>query len=166
MKQQMKTETAILAAGCFWGVEDILRKLEGVTDIEVGYTGGALDNPTYEKVKKGDTGHAEAVRVVFDPTKITYEKILDYFFRLHDPTQVNRQQNDIGTQYRSTIFYMTDEQKLIAEKKKASVDASGKWKKPIATTIVKFDHFWPAESYHQDYLVKNPGGYTCHFLRD
>ncbi len=166
MKPEVKTESTVLAAGCFWGVEDILRKLDGVIETEVGYTGGSLENPVYEKVKKGDTGHAEAVKIIFDPSKISFEQILAYFFRLHDPTQLNRQQNDIGTQYRSAIFYMNEEQKKIAEKKKAEVDASGKWKKPVVTSIVPFEKFWPAESYHQDYLIKNPGGYTCHYLRD
>lgn len=160
------TETAIFAAGCFWGVEDILRKIPGVSGIEVGYTGGDLPNPTYETVKKGNTGHAEAVRLTFDPKQVSYETLLDYFFRLHDPTQLNRQENDIGTQYRSSIFYLSDAQKQAAEKKKAAVDASGKWKKPVVTQIVPAGTFYRAEEFHQDYLVKNPNGYTCHWLRD
>lgn len=120
----------------------------------------------YDKVKQGDTGHAEAVQITFDPSRISYDQILGYFFRLHDPTQLNRQQNDIGTQYRSAIFYVTEEQRKVAEKKKTEVDTSGKWKKPVVTAIVKLEKFWPAESFHQDYLVKNPNGYTCHYLRD
>lgn len=159
-------ETAILAGGCFWGVEELLRKLPGVLETSVGYTGGVLENPTYESVKKGTTGHAEAVRIVFDPSKISYEEILRYFFRLHDPTTLNRQGNDIGTQYRSAIFFHSDEQKKVAEKVKAEVEASGKWKKPLTTEITSASPFWTAEEYHQDYLQKNPNGYTCHFLRD
>ncbi len=158
-------EVAILAGGCFWGMEDILRKIPGVLDTEVGYTGGKLDGPRYEHVKTGATGHAEAVRVVFDPRVLSYEQLLGYFFRMHDPTTKNRQGNDVGTQYRSAIFYMDDEQRRIAEQVKARVDRSGKWKNPVVTEIVPAGPFYPAEQYHQDYLVKNPGGYTCHWLR-
>lgn len=161
----VKKESAILAGGCFWGVEDILSKLPGVSDVTNGYTGGIMLNPTYNDVKKGKTGHAEAVKVEFDPTKITYEEILSYFFRLHDPTQLNRQQNDIGTQYRSAIFYMNDQQKQSAVKMKDKFNKE-KWGGKIVTEIVPASEFYPAESYHQDYLAKNPGGYTCHFLRD
>ena len=160
------TETAILAGGCFWGVEELLRKEPGVLQTDVGYTGGFTPNPVYEQVKKGDTGHAEAVRIVFDPTKTTYEKILSFFFRLHDPTTLNRQGNDRGTQYRSAIFYLSPAQKETAEKVKERVDKSGKWKSPVVTQIVPAGEFYPAEDYHQDYLQKNPGGYTCHYVRD
>lgn len=159
-------ETVVLAGGCFWGVEDLIRKIPGVVDTEVGYTGGSLDKPTYEHVKKGATGHAESVRIVFEPQKVSLETILDHFFRLHDPTTKNRQGNDIGTQYRSAIFYANDTQKKVAEAVKAKVDASGKWKSPVVTEIVPLGTFTAAEGYHQDYLVKNPGGYTCHFYRD
>lgn len=159
-------ETAIFAAGCFWGVENILRNLPGVISTTVGYTGGATKNPKYPQVKTGETGHAEAVRIEFDPKKITYETLLDFFFRLHDPTQLNRQMNDIGTQYRSAIFYTSEAQRTAAEKKKAEVDASGKWKRPIATAIVAAEPFWDAEPEHQDYLQKYPDGYNCHWLRD
>lgn len=159
-------ETAILAGGCFWGMEDILRKIPGVVDTEVGYTGGTLENPRYEDVHLGTTGHAEAVKVIFDPKVLSYEELLGYFFRKHDPTTKNRQGNDVGTQYRSAIFFTFEAQRVIAEKVKARVDASGKWKKPIVTEIVKAGPFWPAEAWHQDYLVKHPGGYTCHYLRD
>ncbi|MBX5483113.1 MAG: peptide-methionine (S)-S-oxide reductase MsrA [Myxococcaceae bacterium] len=159
-------ETAILAGGCFWGMEDILRKIPGVVDTEVGYTGGTLENPRYEDVHLGTTGHAEAVKVIFDPKVLSYEELLGYFFRKHDPTTKNRQGNDVGTQYRSAIFFTSEAQRVIAEKVKARVDASGKWKKPIVTEIVKAGPFWPAEAWHQDYLVKHPGGYTCHYLRD
>jgi len=161
-----KTETAILAGGCFWGMEDILRKIPGVTATEVGYTGGQLANPRYEDVKTGKTGHAEAIRVEFDPAKISYREVLSYFFRMHDPTTLNRQGNDLGTQYRSAIFYLSEEQRRTAEEKKREVDLSGKWRRPVVTEIVPASEFFPAEGYHQDYLEKNPGGYTCHYLRD
>jgi len=157
---------ASLAAGCFWGVEEILRQVPGIILTTVGYMGGDLENPTYELVKTGKTGHAEAVQIEFDPKKITYEEILKYFFRLHDPTQVNRQQNDVGTQYRSAIFYHDEEQRKVAERVKEAVDKSGKWKAKVATQILPAKKFYKAEDYHQDYLQKNPGGYTCHFLRD
>ena len=160
------TEVATLAGGCFWGMEEIIREIPGVVDTEVGYTGGLLPNATYGDVKQGTTGHAESVRVTFDPAKLSYEQLLGWFFRMHDPTTVNRQGNDIGTQYRSTIFVHSDEQRRVAEKVKAEVDRSGKWKKPVVTTIEPAGAFWPAEGYHQDYLQKNPGGYTCHWLRD
>ncbi len=165
-KMDKSIEIATMAGGCFWGVEELLRKLKGVKETEVGYTGGELDAPTYKQVKLGTTGHAEAVQVKFDPTLITYEEILAYFFRLHDPTQANGQGNDIGTQYRSAIFYHDLKQKEIAEKIKEKVDKSGKWKKPVVTQIVEFKKFYAAEDYHQDYLQKNPDGYTCHYLRD
>jgi methionine-S-sulfoxide reductase len=158
--------TAILAGGCFWGVEELIRVFPGVTDTEVGYTGGTLANATYNDVKKGNTGHAEAIKIGFDPAKTSYEKILHYFFKLHDPTTLNRQGNDIGTSYRSAIFYLDEEQKAVAEKVVAEVEKSGKWKKPVVTEITKAGPFYSAEDYHQDYLRKNPGGYTCHFLRD
>lgn len=161
-----KLEVATFAGGCFWGVEDIIRKLPGVVSTEVGYTGGKLPNATYEDVKRGDTGHAEAVQVTFDPKKISYENVLAYFFRLHDPTTPNRQGNDVGTQYRSVIFFHSEAQKQTALKVKQQVDKSGKWKKPVVTEIVAATPFYRAEEYHQDYLVKNPGGYTCHYLRD
>ena len=165
-ERPMKWQEAILAGGCFWGVEELIRKLPGVIDTSVGYTGGTVPNPTYEDVKSGHTGHAEAVRIVFDPSKTTYEQILEYFFRLHDPTTRNQQGNDLGTQYRSSIFYLNDEQKDVAEKVIASVSRSGKWKRPVVTQLLRSGPFYPAEEYHQDYLQKNPGGYTCHYLRD
>jgi peptide methionine sulfoxide reductase msrA/msrB len=159
-------ETAVLAGGCFWGVEELLRELPGVLDTEVGYTGGGLAQATYRDVKTGSTGHAESIRVTFDPARLSYEDLLLFFFRMHDPTTPNRQGNDIGTQYRSAIFYTSDAQKAVAERVKARVDASGKWKRPVVTEIVPAADFWIAEDYHQDYLEKNPGGYTCHFVRD
>ncbi|MCI0570916.1 MAG: peptide-methionine (S)-S-oxide reductase MsrA [Myxococcaceae bacterium] len=164
--QVERREVAILAGGCFWGMEDLIRKIPGVLSTEVGYVGGALDRPRYEDVKTGRTGHAEAVRVTFDPTKLSYSALLGWFFRMHDPTTLNKQGNDVGTQYRSALFVLDDEQRREAEKVKALVDASGKWKDPVVTQIVPAGPFQPAEEYHQDYLVKNPGGYTCHYLRD
>lgn len=158
-------EIAILAGGCFWGVEEILRGIEGVLSTRVGYTGGKTEAPVYEQVKTGGTGHAEAVEITFDPAVLSFESLLGYFFRLHDPTHLNRQMNDIGTQYRSAIFYLSPLQKEVAAQVKADVDASGKWPKPLVTEIVPASRFYPAEEYHQKYLVKNPGGYNCHFLR-
>lgn len=163
---QLKQETATLAGGCFWGMEEILRKIPGVIEITVGYTGGKTADPTYKQVCTGATGHAEAVRILFDPAKITYEDLLGYFFRMHDPTTLNQQHNDVGTQYRSAIFYHSEEQRQTAEKVKAQVDKSGKWKRPIVTEITKASEYYPAETYHQDYLQKNPDGYNCHFLRE
>ena len=159
-------ETATLAGGCFWGVEELIRQLPGVVDTVVGYTGGTLDDPTYNHVKKGTTGHAEAVKIDFEPGVISYEEILRFFFRMHDPTQRNRQMNDVGTQYRSAIFYHSEEQRATAEKVKAEVDASGKWPRPVVTEIVPASPWFDAEEYHQDYLRKNPWGYNCHFVRD
>ena len=161
-----RREIAVLAGGCFWGMEEILRGIPGVVETAVGYTGGNTSHATYEEVKTGRTGHAESVRIVFDPERLSYEDLLGYFFRMHDPTTSNRQGNDVGTQYRSAIFYESEEQRRIAEKVRSSVETSGKWKRPIVTEIVPATQFWPAEDYHQDYLQKNPGGYTCHYLRD
>ncbi len=166
-KTNVKTETAYLAGGCFWGMEELLRKIPGVVETEVGYTGGHLDNPKYDDTHDSKSGHAESVKVVFDPSVITYSELLEkWFFRMHDPTTPNRQGNDVGTQYRSALFPVDDAQKKAADEVIARVNKSGKWKKPIATTIEPFKKWWKGEDYHQDYLEKNPGGYTCHFLRD
>lgn len=160
-------EVAILAGGCFWGMEDILRDIEGVLETEVGYAGGNLASPSYEDVKKGTTGHAESVRIVFDRTKVSFEDLLEkWFFRMHDPTTKNQQGNDVGTQYRSAIFFTNEAQKSLAEKVIRRVNASGQWGAPIVTEVSAATEFTPAESYHQDYLEKNPGGYTCHYLRE
>ena len=159
-------ETAILAGGCFWGMEEIIRNIPGVIRTTVGYIGGRVANPLYEQVCTGTTNHAEAVSVVFDASKLSYEQLLGYFFRMHDPTTLNRQHNDIGTQYRSAIFYTTEDQKQTAAKVKAEIDQSGKWDSPVVTEIAEAKDFYPAEGYHQDYLQKNPGGYNCHYLRD
>ncbi len=157
---------ATLAGGCFWGVEELVRKLPGVLETVVGYTGGTTARPRYEEVHTGRTGHAEAVQIVYDPKRTSYETILRYFFRLHDPTTVNRQGNDVGTQYRSAIFVHDEQQRRVAEQVKGEVEKSGKWRGKVVTEIVPAGPFHPAEDYHQDYLQKNPGGYTCHYLRD
>lgn len=159
------TETAILAGGCFWGMEEILRKIPGVVETTVGYTGGRTADPIYDAVCTGDTGHAEAIRVVFDPARLSYAALLDYFFRMHDPTTLNRQHNDVGTQYRSAIFYTGAAQKQTAEVARQRWDKSGEFRRPITTEISPASMFYPAEDYHQKYLVKNRGGYTCHVLR-
>ena len=161
-----KEEVATLAGGCFWGMEELLRRQPGVLRIEVGYTGGTLANPRYEDTHDGKSGHAEAVRIVFDRSKTSYEALLRFFFRIHDPTTLDRQGNDVGSQYRSAIFYHSEEQRRTAERVKAEVDASGKWRRPIVTQIAPAGSWWRAEEYHQDYLVKNPGGYTCHYVRE
>ncbi len=158
-------EIAALAGGCFWGMEEILRRISGVLETAVGYTGGAAEEPGYREVCAGATGHAEAVRIVFDPARISFEGLLDCFFRMHDPTTPNRQHNDIGTQYRSAIFVHDDEQRRVAERVRDRWNASGQFRRPIVTEIVTATRFWPAEEYHQKYLVKNPGGYNCHVLR-
>ncbi len=162
-----ETEVALLAGGCFWGMEDILRKVPGVLETEVGYTGGTTTSPDYYAVKTGSTGHAESIRIVFDPTTISYGEILEnWFYRMHDPTTQDRQGNDRGSQYRSAIFYLNEEQKKTAHEITKKVDTSGLWPAPIVTEIAAAGHFTPAEDYHQDYLEKHPGGYTCHFVRD
>jgi methionine-S-sulfoxide reductase len=161
-----QNEIAVLAGGCFWGVEEILRGVPGVVETDVGYTGGWLENPTYDDTHDSRSGHAEAIRITFDSSMLSYEDLLEkWFFNLHDPTTVNRQGNDIGTQYRSAIFPQTAAQLTTAEKVKARVAASGMWKRPITTTIEPASTWYSAEDYHQDYLQKNPGGYTCHFMR-
>ncbi|MGZ3789372.1 MAG: peptide-methionine (S)-S-oxide reductase MsrA [Bacteriovorax sp.] len=162
----MGIQKALLGAGCFWGVEHILKKIEGIVSTDVGYSGGDVADPTYPMVCTGSTGHAEVVLVEFDSNVISYEKVLDVFFRLHDPTTVNRQHNDIGTQYRSVIFYYDDEQKRIAEEVIKKVNDSKVFKDPVVTQVVKAGPFYRAEDYHQDYLIKNPDGYMCHILRN
>lgn len=159
------SETAYLAGGCFWGVEELFRKLPGVLETQVGYMGGETKNATYNLVKTGTTNHAETVKVTFDPKKLKYEALLLYFFKIHDPTTANRQGNDVGTQYRSAIFFTTDTQKEDAERVKIRVEKSKAWEAPIVTQILKAGEFWTAEEFHQDYLQKNPGGYTCHYER-
>lgn len=157
----MTTERAILAGGCFWGMEDLFRQQPGVVSTRVGYTGGEVLNPTY----RNHRGHAEALEVVYDPAVTNYRALLEFFFQVHDPTTKNRQGNDIGDSYRSAIFYLDDEQKRVAEATIAEVDASGKWPAKVVTEVTAADTFWDAEEEHQDYLVKHPGGYTCHYVR-
>lgn len=164
----MKTTVmkATLAGGCFWGMEDLLRKMDGIIRTTVGYTGGTTENPTYKDVSTGKTGHAESIEIEFDETKLKYEEILRFFFRMHNPTTINQQGNDLGSQYRSAIFFHSLEQKNIAQQIFSEVEQSGKWKKPLVTEIKPALSFYSAEEYHQNYLEKNPGGYTCHFVRD
>ncbi|WP_158944535.1 peptide-methionine (S)-S-oxide reductase MsrA [Granulicella sp. S190] len=154
-------ERAVLAGGCFWGMQDLLRRYPGVISTRVGYTGGEVRNATY----RNHEGHAEAIEIVFNPQQISYRKILEFFFQVHDPTTLNRQGNDTGTSYRSAIFYATDEQKKIAEDTIADVNASGLWPGKVVTKVVPEGDFWEAEPEHQDYLERIPNGYTCHFIR-
>lgn len=156
-----KTETALLAGGCFWGMQALLRRVPGVLSTRVGYAGGDLANATYD-----DHGtHAEAIEVVFDPSQVSFRRILEFFFQIHDPSTRNRQGNDIGSSYRSAIFYLDDTQKLVAEHAVADVEASGLWPGRVMTEIVPAGPFWEAESEHQDYLERFPDGYTCHYVR-
>ena len=153
---------AIFAGGCFWGLEDLIRTQTGVLSTKVGYTGGKSENPTYEN----HLGHAEAVLITYDDEKTSYKNLLDFFFQIHNPTTLNQQGNDRGTSYRSAIFYETEVERGEAEKFIEIVNESERWPDPVATTLEPFTRFWPAEDYHQDYLKKNPGGYTCHFMRE
>jgi peptide-methionine (S)-S-oxide reductase len=157
----MSEERAILAGGCFWGMQDLIRKKDGVISSRVGYTGGTNSNATY----RHHPGHAEAVEIVFDPTRIGFRDLLEFFFQIHDPSTRNRQGNDMGSSYRSAIFYTSDEQKRIAEDTIADVDASGLWPGKVVTEVTPASDFWEAEREHQDYLLRDPNGYTCHFVR-
>ena len=157
----MTTERAVLAGGCFWGMQDLIRKQPGVISTRVGYTGGKVKNATY----RNHEGHAEAIEIMFDPAKTSYRTMLEFFFQIHDPTTLNRQGNDRGTSYRSAIFYTSDEQKRIAKDTIADVEASGLWPGKVVTEVAPAGEFWEAEPEHQDYLQRNPGGYTCHFAR-
>lgn len=157
---------SVLAGGCFWGMEDLLRKLPGVVNTTVGYCGGKLDNPTYHDVKNGQTNHAESIEIEYNDEVLSYADLLYFFFKIHDPTTKDRQGNDRGTQYRSAIFVANSEEQDIATQVMKEVDLSGKWSAPIVTKIEKLERFYPAEEYHQDYLEKNPGGYTCHWIRN
>jgi len=160
-----KAQTAYLAGGCFWGMEELVRLIPGVLETEVGYTGGNSINASYDQVKTGNTGHAESLKIVFDPQQLSYRHLLFEFFRMHNPTTRNRQGNDIGTQYRSAIFYLGEEQKVVAEEVIKTVDLSGEWQAKVVTEVVPYKEFYRAEGYHQKYLVKHPQGYTCHFIR-
>lgn len=155
------SERAVLAGGCFWGMEDLIRKMDGVLATRVGYTGGDVPNATYEN----HGTHAEAIEITFDPAKTSYRKLLEFFFQIHDPTTPNRQGNDLGMSYRSAIYYVDETQKDMAEDTIKDVEASGLWPGKVVTEVAPVGDFWQAEDYHQDYLVKNPNGYTCHFAR-
>jgi peptide-methionine (S)-S-oxide reductase len=155
------TERAVLAGGCFWGVQDLVRRLPGVISTRVGYTGGEVKNATY----RNHGSHAEAIEILFEPQKISYRKLLEFFFQIHDPTTLHRQGNDRGTSYRSAIFYTSEEQKRVALDTIADVSASGLWPGKVVTEVVPAGDFWEAEPEHQDYLEKYPSGYTCHFVR-
>jgi peptide-methionine (S)-S-oxide reductase len=156
-----QTETALLAGGCFWGMQDLLRRYPGVLSTHVGYSGGDVPNATY----RNHGTHAEAIEIVFDPSQISYRQILEFFFQIHDPTTKNRQGNDVGASYRSAIFYLSDEQKQVAMNTVADVNASDLWPGKVVTEIVPAGPFWQAEPEHQDYLERYPNGYTCHFVR-
>jgi peptide-methionine (S)-S-oxide reductase len=156
-----EVEKAILAGGCFWGMEDLFRKLPGVVSTRVGYTGGDVANATYSN----HAGHAEAIEVVFDPDVTSYRDVLEFFFQIHDPTTLNRQGNDVGTSYRSAIFYLSDEQARVARETIAEIDASGRWPGKVVTEVTPAGPFWEAEPEHQNYLERYPNGYTCHFVR-
>ena len=157
----MTTERAILAGGCFWGMQDLIRKLPGVVSTRVGYTGGDVPNATY----RNHGTHAEAIAIEFDPERTSYRRILEFFFQIHDPTTLNRQGNDVGTSYRSAIYYTTDAQRRVAKETIADVNASGLWPGKAVTEVVEAGPFWEAEPEHQDYLERLPNGYTCHFPR-
>ncbi len=157
----MSEERAVLAGGCFWGMQDLIRKLPGVISTRVGYTGGMVPNATY----RNHDGHAEAIEIIFDPEKTSFRTLLEFFFQIHDPTTLNRQGNDRGTSYRSAIFYTSDEQKRVAEDTIADVEASGLWPGKVVTELIPASEFWKAEPEHQDYLERYPNGYTCHYIR-
>lgn len=158
-------QTAYLSGGCFWGMEELVRQIPGVLETEVGYTGGVTPNATYDIVKTGNSGHAESLKIVFNSKQLTYRHLLFEFFRMHNPTTRNQQGNDVGTQYRSAIFYLNEEQKRTAEEVIQTIDTSGDWKVKVVTEVVPFKEFYRAEEYHQKYLVKHPHGYTCHYVR-
>jgi peptide-methionine (S)-S-oxide reductase len=157
----ISSERVVLAGGCFWGMQDLLRRYPGVISTRVGYTGGKVANASY----RNHEGHAEAIEILFNPEQVTYRQLLEFFFQVHDPTTVNRQGNDRGTSYRSAVFYTTDEQRTIAEDTIADVNASGLWPGRVVTEVAPAGAFWEAEPEHQDYLERIPNGYTCHFIR-
>lgn len=152
---------AYVAGGCFWGMEELFRTQKGILATEVGYMGGENEKPTYQN----HPGHAEAVELIYDPNETSLETILDYFFRIHNPTTIDQQGNDKGSSYRSAIFYQSEEELVLAKMFLQKVNVSARWPQSVVTTLEKFEKFWPAEEYHQDYLQKNPNGYTCHFER-
>lgn len=158
-------QRAVFAGGCFWGMQDLIRNLPGVLNTRVGYSGGTTPNATHSSLRSGTTGHAESIEIFYDPTVITYRQLLEVFFQIHDPTTQNRQGNDRGSQYRSAIFFVNDEQKRVAEQTIADVNASGLWPGKVVTEVAPIGDFWEAEPEHQDYLERYPQGYTCHFPR-
>ena len=155
------SERAILAGGCFWGMQDLIRKMPGVLSTRVGYTGGDVPNATY----RHHGTHAEGIEIIFDPTKISYRRLLEFFFQIHDPTTLNRQGNDRGLSYRSAIYYLDEAQKSAAEQMVSEVNSSGIWPGPVVTELAEAGDFWEAEPEHQDYLERRPNGYTCHYIR-
>jgi peptide-methionine (S)-S-oxide reductase len=161
MSLSTRSETALLAGGCFWGMQALFRDLAGVVDTRVGYSGGEIPNPTY----RNHGAHAESIQIEFDPDRVSYRQILEFFFALHDPTTKDRQGNDVGSSYRSAIFYLDATQQQTAEATVQAIDASGIWPGPVVTQIRRAGHFWQAEPEHQDYLDRYPNGYTCHFIR-
>jgi len=156
-----KTERAVLAGGCFWGMQDLIRRMDGVLSTRVGYSGGEVDHATY----RNHGNHAEAIEIIFDPETISFRELLEFFFQIHDPTTLNRQGNDRGASYRSAIFYTSGEQREVAADTIADVEASGLWPGKVVTEVSEAGPFWEAEPEHQDYLERTPGGYTCHFVR-
>lgn len=165
MNQQTTMETAILAGGCFWGMQELIRAQNGITSTRVGYTGGHTAHPTYNEICIGDTGHTEAIEITFDPNQTTYRKILEFFFQIHDPTTINTQGNDTGTQYRSAIFTTSDQQTQTARELVRDLNVRNIFPAPIVTEIVPASTFHEAEKDHQDYLQNHPNGYTCHYIR-
>ena len=157
----MTQQRAVLAGGCFWGMQDLIRRYDGVISTRVGYTGGEVPNATY----RNHGTHAEAIEIIFDPSRISYRQLLEFFFQIHDPSTLNRQGNDVGASYRSAIFYTSDEQRQIAEDTIADVNASGLWPGKVVTEVTPAGAFWEAEPEHQNYLERYPEGYTCHFIR-
>ena len=163
---QNKLEVAYLAGGCYWGLEELISKIPGVKQTKVGFTGGHIKNVSYKEVTRGDTGHAESIEIKFKSKELSYEELLFNFFKMHNPTTLNQQGNDKGTQYRSSIFYTNDEQKNIAQQVINTVNISNEWDNPVITEIIAFTNFYPAEESHQKYILKNPEGYSCHFVRN
>ena len=158
-------QSAYLAGGCYWGLEDLLRKIPGVLNTKVGFSGGHIKNVSYKDVTKGDTGHAESIEIKFDSKELSYQNLLFNFFKMHNPTTINQQGNDKGTQYRSSIFYTNEQQKKTALQAIKLVNKSKEWENPVVTEVIAFANFYPAEESHQKYILKNPDGYSCHFVR-
>ncbi len=163
--KEKNPQSAYLAGGCYWGLEDLIRKIPGVLDTKVGFSGGHIKNVSYKEVTKGDTGHAESIEIKFDSKELSYQDLLFNFFKMHNPTTINQQGNDKGTQYRSSIFYTNEQQKKTALQAIKLVNKSKEWENPVVTEVIAFANFYPAEESHQKYILKNPDGYSCHFVR-